>query len=167
MADGRPTFATPLASLPGLTNVARVAPGIYRGSAPGAKGLDSLRKLGIRTVVNLRHYHGVREAQACRGRGIDYVRIALASRDAPRDRDVRRFLELVADPARHPVYFHCWRGKDRTGVMCAAYRIVCCGWGVDEALSEMKAFGFFHGWRRLRAYAESLTQPRDRFEADR
>ena len=52
-AGSRPTR---LAGLPGLANVAVVAPGIYRGSAPSARGLDSLKEMGIKTVVNLRHY---------------------------------------------------------------------------------------------------------------
>jgi hypothetical protein len=149
--------------LPGLENVARVAPGLYRGAAPrGSTGLASLRKLGIKTVVNLRHYHGSREEAGCRKAGLDYVRVILRSSDAPDDEDVRRFLEVATDPARQPVYFHCWRGKDRTGVMCAAYRMAVEGWTLSEALAEMDAFGFYRGWRDLRAYAESLPARLDR-----
>jgi protein tyrosine/serine phosphatase len=141
---------------PGVENVGRVAPGIYRGSRPTTQGLDTLKKLGIKTIVNLRHYHGALEATGCRERGIDYLRIVTASSSQPRDEDVRRFLEIVTDPARQPVYFHCWRGKDRTGVMAAAYRMVVEGWTLDAALAEMDAFGFYKGWRDLRAYTESI-----------
>lgn len=143
---------------PGLENVARVAPGLYRGAAPTEEGLDSLRRLGIRTVVNLRHYHGHREERGCGRRGIGYVRIMTESSDAPRDEDVRRFLEVVTDPARQPVYVHCWRGKDRTGVMIASYRVAVEGWSLGEALAEMDAFGFYPGWRDLRAWAETIPQ---------
>jgi protein tyrosine/serine phosphatase len=150
-----------LASVAGLENVAQVAPGIYRGSAPSAEGLDSIKRLGIRTVVNLRHYHGASEEQGCRERGIDYVRIGLESSDAPNDADVRRFLRVVTDPARQPVYVHCWRGKDRTGVMVAAFRMAVQGWTRDQALEEMDAFGFYSGWRDLRAYVEALAARTD------
>jgi protein tyrosine/serine phosphatase len=136
-------------AVPDVENVALVAPGIYRGAAPTAKGLDGLKALGIRTVVNLRHYHGSTEEKLCRERGIDYVRVILESSDAPKDEDVRRFLEIVTDPVRQPVYFHCWRGKDRTGAMCAAYRIRVEGWPLDEARREMQEFGFYPGWRDL------------------
>jgi len=153
----RATPARRLGPLPGLENVAVVAPAIYRGSAPAAAGLDSLQKLGIRTVINLRHYHGTSEEQGCRERGIGYVRIVLESSDAPKDDDVRLFLQVVTDPARQPVYVHCWRGKDRTGVMVAAFRMAVQGWTRDEALREMDEFGFYRGWRDLRAYVEGLA----------
>lgn len=156
-AEPRRTPARRLASVPGLANVAEVAPRIYRGSAPSAAGLESLKGMGIRTLVNLRHYHGTTEEQRCRERGIDYVRIVLESSDAPNDDDVRHFLRVVTDPARQPVYVHCWRGRDRTGVMIAAYRMAVQGWPRDAALQEMEDFGFYRGWRDLRAYVEGLA----------
>lgn len=145
-----------LPAVRGLENLGQVAPGLYRGSAPSAAGLDSLKGMGIRTVVNLRHYHGATEEKRCRERGIDYVRIVLASSAAPTDEDVRQFLRVATDPARQPVYVHCYRGKDRTGVMVAAYRMAVEGWTHDEAVREMDAFGFFHGWHDLRAFVDGL-----------
>ena len=62
---------------------------------------------------------------------------------------MKRFLEIVTDPARQPLYFHCWRGKDRTGAMCAAYRIHVEGWTLEDARREMQEFGFYPGWRDL------------------
>ncbi len=141
-----------LRDLPGLGNVGRVAPALYRGGAPSDEGLDTLRRMGIRTVVNLRHYHGGGEERGCRRRGLRYVRIVLESSDAPGDRDVRRFLAVATDPLQQPVYFHCWRGKDRTGVMCAAYRMAVEDWPLADALAEMDSYGFFHGWHDLRRF---------------
>jgi tyrosine-protein phosphatase SIW14 len=149
-------FAERMIGLAGLTNVGRVADGIYRGSRPTDAGLDSLKALGIKTVINLRHYHHSAEEAGCRRRGLDYEHIMLPSSQAPTDADVRRFLKIVTDPARQPVFFHCWRGKDRTGVMGATYRMVIEHWTLDEALAEMHAFGFYRGWRNLHAYVVSL-----------
>jgi protein tyrosine/serine phosphatase len=149
-------FAERIGGLAGIENVALVAPGIYRGSRPTDDGLDSLKELGIKTVVNLRHYHGSVEEAGCKKRGLDYEHIVLASSRAPSDADARRFLKIVTDPARQPVYFHCWRGKDRTGVMCATYRMAVQHWTLADALAEMYAFGFYRGWHDLHAYVESL-----------
>jgi tyrosine-protein phosphatase SIW14 len=152
-----------LRELPGLANVGRVAPGIYRGGAPNDEGLDTLRRMGIRTVINLRHFHGSGEERGCRRRGLGYVRIALASSDAPADRDVRHFLAVVTDPLRQPVYFHCLRGKDRTGVMCAVYRMAVLDWTLADALREMDGFGFYHGWHDLRRYVQEFDARRALF----
>jgi tyrosine-protein phosphatase SIW14 len=156
-------FAERMPGVKGLENVGRVAPGIYRGSTPTMEGLDSLRALGIKTVINLRHYHGSREERACRSRGLDYVRIGLPSSDSPRDEDVRKFLAIATDSQRQPLYFHCWRGKDRTGVMCAAYRMTIEDWPLADALAEMDAYGFFSGWRDLRGFVERFSERRDLF----
>ncbi len=152
-----PARAERLEGLLGLKNVARVAPGILRGAEPSDKGLSTLKTMGIRTVINLRHYHGSREEKTCRRIGLGYERIALASSDAPSDENVRRFLAIVTDPDRQPVYFHCWRGKDRTGAMCAVYRIAVEGWPLEEALAEMDSFGPYPGYHDLRGYVRRVA----------
>jgi protein tyrosine/serine phosphatase len=37
---------------------------------------------------------------------------------------------------------HCKRGADRTGLMCAMYRIAFQGWTKDQAIAEMTQGGF-------------------------
>ncbi|MCU0242890.1 MAG: tyrosine-protein phosphatase [Vicinamibacteria bacterium] len=153
-------MAERLPQVKGVENMGRVAPQIYRGATPTMEGLDALKAMGIKTVINLRHYHGSREQRACRERGLDYVRIGLPSSDAPRDEDVRLFLVVVTDPRRQPVFFHCWRGKDRTGAMCAIYRMAIEDWPLAEAVAEMQAYGFFEGWQDIRSYVDSFPSRR-------
>ncbi len=148
-------------NLRGLENVGRVAEGIYRGAQPTAEGLNTLKTMGVKTVINLRHYHGSKEETWCRERGMEYVRIVTETSDAPRDEDVRRFLEVVTDPKRQPVYFHCRYGKDRTGTMCALYRMAVEGWKLEEALLEMDDFGFRRIWKDLRRYVTDFPQRHD------
>jgi tyrosine-protein phosphatase SIW14 len=150
-------IAERLTGLAGIENVARIAPGVYRGNQPTLEGLRTLKSLGVRTVVNLRHYHGKAEADGCREVGLDYLRIPLASTEEPSDADTRRFLAIVTDASRQPVYFHCWRGKDRTGTMCAVYRVAVQHWSAEDALAEMDAFGTFKGYRDLRRYVRNIA----------
>ena len=67
---------------------------------------------------------------------------AFVDSDPPSDEDVRRFFAVVLDPGRRPVFVHCAQGKDRTGTMCALYRIEIQGWTNERALAEMRGFGF-------------------------
>ncbi len=143
--------------------MARITPGIYRGNAPGDEGLATLKAMGIKTVVNLRHYHGKGEEKACREAGLRYVRIVLESSDAPKDEAVRVFLRTVNDPELQPVYFHCWRGKDRTGAMAAVYRMTVDAWPLEAALAEMDEFGFYHGWHDLLAFVKDFPARKAEF----
>jgi hypothetical protein len=163
LADPRYPFAERLKGLRGVKNVARIAPEIYRGNAPGDEGLATLKAMGIKTVVNLRHHHGKGEEKACREVGLRYVRIVLESSDAPTDEAVRVFLRTVNDPDLQPVYFHCWRGKDRTGAMAAVYRMTVDAWPLKAALAEMDEFGFYYGWHDLLAFVRGFPARRGEF----
>ena len=50
-------------------------------------------------------------------------------------------LRVAADPSRQPVLVHCRYGKDRTGVVIAAYRVVHEGWEPKAAAAEAKRYG--------------------------
>ena len=55
------------------------------------------------------------------------------------------FLQIATNKKRTPVLVHCLHGADRTGTMCAVYRIAVQGWTKDEAIREMTEGGFnFH-----------------------
>ena len=57
-----------------------------------------------------------------------------------------------------PVLVHCQHGADRTGTMCAVYRIAVDGWTKKEAIREMRDGGFnFHEvWQNLPRWIEDL-----------
>lgn len=148
----RARFARPIEEAAGVDYAALVAPGIYRGGQPDAEGIRWLRRMGVRTVVNLRHYHGDTEGELVRAAGMRYVRIPLESTDAPEPEQIARFLEVARDPEAHPIYVHCLHGVDRTGAMVAVYRIEEQGWSNSDALAEMEHFGahgVLHDLRRF------------------
>jgi protein tyrosine/serine phosphatase len=80
------------------------------------------------------------------------------------DKEVVRFLRIVTDERRQPVFVHCQRGADRTGTMCAIYRIFAQGWTKEQAIAEMTkgGFGFYKGWQNLIDYIRELDVERIR-----
>lgn len=142
----------------GLSNLALVAPGIYRGGMPGKGGMEALANLGVKTVINLRHYHKRTEGAEAKKAGIHYVWLPIPSSGEPSAETLEKFLAIVQDPDARPVFVHCYRGKDRTGTMIAAYRVLIEGWTRKEAFAEMQEFGFFDGWVRLRRWVEGLEE---------
>jgi protein tyrosine/serine phosphatase len=155
---GSEPSAQRIEGLIGVSNAALVAPGLYRGGTPSREGIASLSKLGVKTIVSLRHYHTKTEARDAKKAGINYVWLPIPSSGEPSDDTLRRFLAVVQDPSAQPVYVHCWRGKDRTGAMIASYRILVEGWPRKDAVAEMQAFGFFKGWIRLRGWVDRLEE---------
>ena len=141
--------------VPGVPNFHKVSDGLYRGAQPTAEGMRQLEKLGIKTVVSLRSFHSDRDELA--GTGLAYEHIFMKTWH-PETEEVIRFLQIVTDESRTPVFVHCQRGADRTGTMCAIYRIAVQGWGKQEAIEEMTkgGFGFYEGWQNLINYINNL-----------
>ena len=144
---GSDNWAMPI-ELVGIENFYKVSDDLYRGAQPTAEGMKALEKLGIRTVFNLRSLHSDRDELV--GTGLMYEHITMKTWN-PKHRDFVQFLKAATDPDKTPVFVHCQRGSDRTGTMCAAYRIVVQGWPRQQALDEMTrgGFGFYSGWRDL------------------
>jgi len=124
-------------------NFARVGPGLYRGAEPGEPCLRHLAGRGVRTVVNLRDEKDAsdREQAAVLALGMRYVNVPMSGFASPSERDVHHVLALIRASANEPVFVHCKHGRDRTGVVVAAYRVLDQGWGAERALSEAKEFG--------------------------
>jgi tyrosine-protein phosphatase SIW14 len=154
-------FARRLPGVRGVAYAAEVAPGLYRGGTPDQAGVAWLQQqLGVRTVINLRHYHGTTEGERVRAAGMRYERIELESSDAPEPQQIERFLALVADPAARPLYVHCLHGVDRTGVMMAVYRMEVEGWSNADAVAEMEHFGPHAIWRDLQRFVRAYRPRR-------
>jgi protein tyrosine phosphatase (PTP) superfamily phosphohydrolase (DUF442 family) len=153
VATNRPvSWAQPL-TLPGLTNFYRVTTNLYRGAQPTAAGFGQLQALGIKTVINLRSFHSDKDEVA--GTGLKSIRLEVKPWHAEEE-DVVAFLKAATDTNNLPVFVHCQRGADRTGMMCAMYRIIVFGWTKPEAIEEMKRGGyhFSPAWKNLVAFIE-------------
>ena len=148
-----PGLAQPRNDLPDLANFAKVSEALYRGAQPGPEGFAELKRLGVRTVVNLRDHHSDRDD--IQGLGLRYVHIPCETSD-PDLANVVTFLKVATDPANQPVFVHCMHGSDRTGMMVASYRMVVEGWPRDKALAELPAFGFHPMWRDIREFLQAL-----------
>jgi protein tyrosine phosphatase (PTP) superfamily phosphohydrolase (DUF442 family) len=142
----------------GLDNFGRCNKGLCRGAQPDAAGYAWLKEQGFKTVVNFRTWHNDDEAEAIRKLGLTPLNISLQAdvrgSEPPTDAQLKEFFEIVLDPKNQPVYIHCAHGKDRTGTMAALYRMEVDGWTADEAIEEMRAFGYNTIWQDLVDYVK-------------
>jgi protein tyrosine phosphatase (PTP) superfamily phosphohydrolase (DUF442 family) len=152
-APNRPANWAQRLEVAGIKNCHQVMTNLYRGAQPTAEGMKQLQALGIRTVISLRALHSDKATLA--GTGLKSVRMKMEPWHSDEDEAVF-FLKAATDTNNLPVFVHCERGADRTGVMCAMYRIVVCGWSKEQALDEMKngGFGFNPVWQELVTFVE-------------
>jgi len=131
-----------------------------KSAQPLPEGYNTLKKMGIRTVINLRAKHSERkEVEALGMKSIEFPLSVFRDMDV---KTINSIIDMTIEPDNQPVYVHCKLGQDRTGVVIAAYRIRVDGWSLKDAESEMQAFGFNDIWHEMkesvRKYAKSLEK---------
>lgn len=125
-----------------LKNFGKVNDNYYRGSQPRQNEIEQLKKLGVRTIIDLRGDKVPQAAEWVRQAGLQYINIPMKASRRATDEQTAYFLSLVNDPKNGPVYVHCKGGRHRTGALTAIYRITHDGWTAEQAWEEMKRYDF-------------------------
>lgn len=140
-------------TVPGLSNLHRVGPGLYRAAQPDTPGFAALPALGITTVLSLRQL--VDDAPLAEGTDLTLHRLPMKSRDVGEGDSAKLVAALrIIRQSQGPILVHCRHGADRTGAVCALYRMLFQGWSRDEALAELMqgGFGFHPVWQNIPRY---------------
>jgi tyrosine-protein phosphatase SIW14 len=129
-----------------LPNFHQVNARLYRGGQPKVGGLKRLASLGVKTVINLRgdDEHAGAEEREAKALGMKFYNLPLSLGGRPSREQIARALALINAPENQPVFLHCHKGSDRTGVVVAAYRITHDHWTDREAQREADQYGM--GW---------------------
>jgi protein tyrosine/serine phosphatase len=139
----------------GLPNFHKISENLYRGAQPTTIGIKQLNDMGIKTIINLRSFNSDKDEIGSTEIGHENIYMKTWH---PEDEDVVRFLTIVMDKTKAPVFVHCQHGADRTGLMCAIYKVAVCGWSKEEAVDEMiyGGYGFHPVWKNLINYFMNL-----------
>jgi protein tyrosine/serine phosphatase len=156
----------PFKDIPNFHQVDKV---LYRGGQPNENGLIELKKIGIKTIVCLRDENKDEvkaEIELASKLGVEFVSIPLSVYRMPTDEQVLRFLDIVTDESKQPVFIHCYSGRDRTGAMVAMYRVVVQGWTIKQAYKEAKNLGLwpYHGEGQLHKFIHQLKDKKIYFQ---
>ena len=126
-----------------LDNWYQLDPKVYRASQPGRKGFEDAIQLGIKNVLNLRDYHS--DGSETKGLKITTYRVEMNAGDIQEERLITA-LKIIKN-SDGPVLIHCWHGSDRTGLLCAMYRIIFQNWTKAAATDELVNGGFgYHSY---------------------
>ena len=160
-ASSAATIEAQRISVSGIHNAGKVTDSLYRGAQPAKKGFAELKKLGVTTIVNLRtgRQGSTAERKEVETLEMRYVNIPVGGWSPPSNAQVAQFLSLSKNADGQKIFVHCHFGDDRTGVMIATYRIALEHWTADQAVQEMRSFGFHHHWHpKMEAYVRSFPE---------
>ena len=142
-------------------NFGQVGPALYRGAEPDAACLDHLAKLGVKTLVNLRDDDEdvAREREWAKARGMRVENVPMSGFRKPDEARVLRALEVIGETGNQPVFVHCKRGRDRTGVVVAAWRMARENWTLENAYEEAKRFRLAWWQVRMKEFIREFAVP--------
>jgi protein tyrosine/serine phosphatase len=126
-----------------IRNFGQMDEQLYRGAQPEKDDYQSLRDLGVKTVIDLQEKPTKYEKAAVEALGMTYINIPMDDTEYPKPEAVTEFLKLMNDPATGVAYVHCKGGKHRTGAMGAVYRFTKYGWDYDKTYQEMLNYDFY------------------------
>ena len=143
--------------------IQEVSPEIYRSSRPGEQDYAKLQAMGIKFILNLESDKDIvwKEIEQASKYNIQVMWAPMSGWKKPKDSDVNRALDALANPSLRPIVVHCKLGKDRTGMVVGLYRVEHEHWSPEEAYQEMKDQGFHSLLVMLQWYYKERTHYED------
>lgn len=154
--------APPVPPASPIANFAAVDQRLWRGARPSREQALWLAAQGVATALDL-EWEGADDALFT-GTGVACVRdedFELLPLIDPGEANEHVLFALAAIRDAAPiVYVHCRDGQNRTGVVCAAYRLLILGQPLDAVLADFSSFKPFWGWAD-QGYIRSLAARHD------
>jgi len=122
-------------------NLHRVTDSVWRSAQPAPHHLRHAKKLGIRTVVNLRGQRDdcgsyILEREACHELGLKLVNFPISSQRALSKQTLHAAAAMFSC-LEYPVLFHCKSGADRVGLISTLYLFLHEGWPLKRAMRQL------------------------------
>ena len=108
-------------------NFHKIDDNMYRSNMPTPQRIKKYKKLGIKTIINLRG--GTKdggwflEKKACEQNGLELVNLVARSRAAP-DKNMIFKANAVFKSIKYPALIHCKSGADRAGIIAFLFKVI-------------------------------------------
>ena len=139
----------------GVANCYMIEPGLYRSAQPTRQGIENLEKMGVVNLLSLRttatdNQLASSTMMACHSVPLNYMKL--------NEQVVLEAVRIMNSPRNRPLLVHCRHGSDRTGLVCALYRVLVQGWSKDEAIEEMVLgeYGFHAYFTNIVSFIRNL-----------
>ena len=138
-----------LVGIDGIKNMGWVDEGnIVRGAQPEVpKGYNTIKSFGYKTVINLRKFHD--DTIIVKSIGLKSFQFPMTVFHSLKSYEITKILAILLSPKYFPIFIHCQQGHDRTGAICACYRLIQ-GWSMTEVLEELEMYGYNSLWTEMK-----------------
>ena len=146
-----------------IRNFGQMEANYYRGAQPKKEDYQSLKTLGVTTIIDLQDEPTKYEKASAEALGIKYINIPMDDAVYPSEASITAFMKEINDPANGVMYVHCKGGRHRTGVTGAVYRFTKFGWDYNKTMTEMENYNFDTSYGRkamktfVQDYAAKMT----------
>jgi protein tyrosine/serine phosphatase len=129
-------------------NLHQIVPGVWRAAQPMPHHLRKAKRMGVKTIVNLRGRRDncgsyIMERETCREVGLTLVDFPIRSRQPLERPTLLAALELF-DKLEYPILIHCKSGADRVGFMSTLYMYLKGGMPLREAMKSQLSLRYGH-----------------------
>ncbi|MCX6235307.1 MAG: dual specificity protein phosphatase family protein [Bacteroidetes bacterium] len=125
---------------------------VYRSEQPDNSGFRVIAQMGIKSILNLRVSNS--DSTIIGDLNLNYFHVPMRAKHFT-ENEVTEALRII-QKAPKPILIHCVYGSDRTGLVCAMYRIVFQDWSYQEAIDEMinGGYGFHEKYSNIPLFIE-------------
>lgn len=128
-------------NIKGVENAYRVDDAIWRSAQPDDSAWPALAAAGCRAVIDLSNVgdEAHRQRDLVIATGMYFVALDWSGLLPPCQGKVIEALREIDNAiirGQSPVLIHCQHGSDRTGTLCACWRIHHDGWSFEDAMEE-------------------------------
>ena len=128
----------------GISTFTRLDTTIACGGATSVDAIPELKKMGYRSIINVRMASEAgaaveAEGEAARGAGMNYIHLPF-NPQSPDPMLIDNFIAAVTAPDNQPAYIHC-AAAGRAAALWMIKRWKADGWDEQRALDEAVALG--------------------------
>jgi len=116
---------------------------LYRSGQPDEGGFRELLRLGVNSILKMNATEEFSDAEEVRlfsPGTVEFLPLTTYFPDPDYAREAVKTIQSLTGAGKR-VAVHCSHGRDRTGLVIAAWRILVSGWSVERADEERRRFG--------------------------
>lgn len=122
------------------TNLFEIAPGVWRSNQPSVRRLERYKRMGIKTVLNLRGANQrspyLFEKETCDNIGLKLINHPMQARHLDSKKNLLKLLDIF-ETIPLPFVMHCKSGADRAGLASALYLMHMKGATAQQAKRQL------------------------------